>query len=737
MTFRSGDNAAEGDIAPRLLLVDDRADNLLALEEVLRPLRWATVSVRSGEDALRRLLVEDFAVIILDVQMPGMDGFETARLIKSRPRTRHIPIIFLTAISGQPEHFLKGYELGAIDYVYKPFEPEILRSKVTVLGELWARGVVIEQQREELAERFQDLQQAHQALARQTLELEEANEALERLAATATQERDLINAVLARAGELLGPTLEPGRAIEALLELVVPDLADWATVHLINSGTALELVGFRHCDPEIEGQLGEFLRQHPLQAGDPLGGAAAVRSGEPQMLSAVADLGTGPWGREVQSVVAVPLPGQQGPVGVLSLVRGSGSPHSKADVDLAAELGRRAGLAIDTAQVFLRERDIASALQHRLLPTELPAIAGLDVAAAYQTGAIGAAIGGDWYDIIPLEGDRVAITVGDVIGHGSDAAAIMGQVRAGLRSYALQGYPPAGVMNRLAGFVDSLGVDLVTCCYTELSLRDGAAITVAAGHPPPLVVGDGDAQYLDVDHDLALGPRPGWTYHERTTLLSPGSRLVYYSDGLIEVPGEPLDLGLQRLRAAGAAFDPGGSAVGSEVGGPAVGSDKLLEHILSELEPYIHGQDDLIALVAAPNVSADVSTVTRRIVNDASTPQSVRHWAAAFLEHWNVPSDDAHATILIIDELIANAITHTTGPTHILLRNEGTTIRVEVEDPSERQPRLRATSEDDVGGRGLQIVANLANSWGSNPREEGGKTVWFEIDFRHGSALSA
>jgi CheY-like chemotaxis protein len=733
MTLRSGDNAAEGDIAPRLLLVDDRADNLLALEEVLRPLQWATVSVRSGEDALRRLLVEDFAVIILDVQMPGMDGFETARLIKSRPRTRHIPIIFLTAISGQPEHFLKGYELGAIDYVYKPFEPEILRSKVTVLGELWARGVVIERQREELADRFQDLQQAHKVLARQTLELEEANEALERLAATATQERDLINAVLARAGELLGPTLEPSRAIEALLELVVPDLADWATVHLINSGTALELVGFRHRDAETEGQLGEVLRQHPLQAGDLMGGAAAVRSGEPQMLSAGRDLDAGPWGTEVQSVVAVPLPGQQGPVGALSLVRGEGRPHSKADVDLAAELGRRAGLAIDTAQVFVRERDIASALQHRLLPTELPAIAGLDVAAAYQTGAIGAAIGGDWYDLIPLEGDRVAITVGDVIGHGSDAAAIMGQVRAGLRSYALQGYPPAGVISRLAGFVDSLGVDLVTCCYTELSLRDGAAITVAAGHPPPLVVSDGDAHYLDVVHDLALGPRPGWTYHERTTLLSPGSRLVYYSDGLVEVPGEPLDLGLQRLQAAGASFDPGGSV------GPttSVGSDKLLEHILSELEPFIHGQDDLIALVAAPNVSADVTAITRRIVNDAGTPQSVRHWAAAFLEHWNVPVDDAHATILIIDELIANAITHTTGPTHILICRSGTTIRVEVQDPSERQPRLRATSDDDVGGRGLQIVANLANSWGSDPHDEGGKTVWFEIDFGDGSVLSA
>jgi CheY-like chemotaxis protein/anti-sigma regulatory factor (Ser/Thr protein kinase) len=728
MTMGSGEDVAEGVMVPPLLLVDDRADNLLALEEVLKPLGWPTVSVRSGEQALRRLLHEEFAVIILDVQMPGMDGFETARLIKSRPRTRHIPIIFLTAISGQPEHFLRGYELGAIDYVYKPFEPEILRSKVTVLGELWARGLLIEEQREELARRVEDLQRAHEALARQTVELEQANGELQRLARTATEELDLTNAVLARAGRLLVPTLEPNRAIEALLELVVPDLADWAIVHLGTEGADLDLVGVRHRDAGREGRLERFLRDHPQQADDP-GGPAAVRTGDPQVVWPVGDLALGEWGSETAAFMAVPLSGQQGPVGAVSLVRAGGPSYSKADVELASELGRRAGLAIDTAQVFVRERDIASALQHRLLPTELPAIAGLDVAAAYQTGAIGAAIGGDWYDLIRLDAHRVAITVGDVVGHGSDAAAIMGQVRAGLRSYALQGYPPAGVISRLAGFVDSLGVDLVTCCYTELSLRDGAAITVSAGHPPPLLVIDGEARFLDVAHDLALGPKPDWTYHERTTLLPSGSRLVYYSDGLVEVPGEPLDLGLQRLQAAGSRA-PGGLTRPN-------GSSNLLKHILSELEPFIHGQDDLIALVAEPEVPDQVDQAARRIVNDVSTPQSVRHWAAAFLDRWGVPDDEAQAAILIIDELIANAITHTTGPTEIVLTRQGTMVRVEVQDPSDRLPRLRRTSEDDVGGRGLQIVAKLASDWGSDLRDEGGKTVWFEIEMGGGSVLSA
>ena len=177
----------------RVLLVDDRPENLLAVEAVLEPLGVDLVSVRSGEDALRRLLVDEFAVIVLDVQMPVLDGFETARLIKGRERTRHIPIIFLTAISGGLEHHLKGYATGAIDYVYKPFEPEILRAKVAVLVDLWQRGVVIEHQ---LAE----LDRAHQALAGQTVELERSNAALEHLAEVAAH--DLVDPLHTAAGFL-------------------------------------------------------------------------------------------------------------------------------------------------------------------------------------------------------------------------------------------------------------------------------------------------------------------------------------------------------------------------------------------------------------------------------------------------------------------------------------------------------------------------------------------------------
>ncbi len=167
---------------PRVLLVDDRPDNLLAVRAVLEPLGLDLVEAASGEEALRHLLAGEFALIILDVQMPVLDGFETARLIRGRERTRYVPIIFLTAISGEPEHYQRGYESGAVDYVYKPFEPEILRAKVSVFSELWTRGAMIEAQREQLAGRLAELDEAHAGLAAQAVELERSNAALERFA---------------------------------------------------------------------------------------------------------------------------------------------------------------------------------------------------------------------------------------------------------------------------------------------------------------------------------------------------------------------------------------------------------------------------------------------------------------------------------------------------------------------------------------------------------------------------
>ena len=145
-----------------ILLVDDRAENLLALEAILEPLGHKLVRAQSGEEALRAVLSHDFAVILLDVQMPGMNGFEVARIVKSREKTRHIPIIFLTAISKEDEYVFTGYSVGAVDYLFKPFQPEILRSKVAALVDLHLKQLKIAEQEQQLhvAER-QDMELRH------------------------------------------------------------------------------------------------------------------------------------------------------------------------------------------------------------------------------------------------------------------------------------------------------------------------------------------------------------------------------------------------------------------------------------------------------------------------------------------------------------------------------------------------------------------------------------------------
>jgi CheY-like chemotaxis protein len=136
--------------SPKILIVDDRPENLLALEAILQGLGHELVKAHSGEEALKRLLTEDFALILLDVQMPGMDGFETATHIKQRERTRDVPIVFLTAIDGEAHQAFRGYAAGAVDYLSKPFDPWVLRAKVGVFIELYER-------RRELANQADDL----------------------------------------------------------------------------------------------------------------------------------------------------------------------------------------------------------------------------------------------------------------------------------------------------------------------------------------------------------------------------------------------------------------------------------------------------------------------------------------------------------------------------------------------------------------------------------------------------
>ena len=195
---------------PSLLLVDDRPENLLALEAVLEPLGYRMVRAGSGEEALRHLLGEDFAVIILDVQMPGIDGFETATAIKERERTRDIPIIFLTAISRDSDHRMQGFASGAVDYIFKPVEPDLLRAKVAVFVELQRKTRQLQEQGESLARELRERQLAESRLAQKMAELERSNADLEQFAYIASHDLQEPLRIIAGYLELLSDRLGDG-----------------------------------------------------------------------------------------------------------------------------------------------------------------------------------------------------------------------------------------------------------------------------------------------------------------------------------------------------------------------------------------------------------------------------------------------------------------------------------------------------------------------------------------------
>jgi serine phosphatase RsbU (regulator of sigma subunit) len=221
---------------------------------------------------------------------------------------------------------------------------------------------------------------------------------------------------------------------------------------------------------------------------------------------------------------------------------------SETDESLIAQLANMASVAIENAQLYERERQIAETLQLRLLPDGLPEIPRVAVAARYLPGSVGVHVGGDWYDVILLPGDRVGIAVGDVLGRGAGAAALMGQVRTAFRAYALGGEPPETVIQRLDRLIQTMDRGhFSTMLYLILDPRTGALQMVRAGHPPPLLLDpQGATRFLERGHGVPLGVVSEATYEPSAESLEAGSILVLYTDGLVE-SREGISEGMRRL----------------------------------------------------------------------------------------------------------------------------------------------------------------------------------------------
>ncbi|GAB7106132.1 SpoIIE family protein phosphatase [Streptomyces phaeofaciens JCM 4814] len=429
---------------------------------------------------------------------------------------------------------------------------------------------------------------------------------------------------------------------------------------------------------------------------------------------------------KITSAAYLPLIVQARPIGAMGLLYSNRAGFAAEERNILVALGSSIAQSLQRAMFYEQEKDIAQGLQQAMLPRTIPGVPGADIAVRYRAatigGSLGRDIGGDWYDVIPLPGGRVGAVIGDVQGHDTHAAAVMGQLRIVLRAYAAEGHTPATVMARASVFLHELDTDrFATCLYTEADLSTGVVQVVRAGHIDPLLRGpDGACRRVPVPGGLPLGLSAEFgslEYPVGTIELDPGHTLLLCTDGLVEAPGTDLDDGMRDLAALIAA-------------GPE-DVRKLADRLIDIAEE--RGGDDDVALLLLRRRGLDSPQTGGRLQQhvapgDPEALTEARHMIRAAVRTWGA----GHRTDeieLVADELITNALMHTEGAAIVTLRvltGGGRRLRVEVEDSSSALPRRREAGESGVSGRGLLLVDLLTDVWGVEARG-GGKCVWCEF----------
>ncbi|MFJ6574801.1 SpoIIE family protein phosphatase [Streptomyces sp. NPDC091368] len=427
-------------------------------------------------------------------------------------------------------------------------------------------------------------------------------------------------------------------------------------------------------------------------------------------------------GLGITAAAYLPLIAQARPIGALGLLYSDRTGFSEDERTLLVALGSSIAQSLQRAMLYEQEHDLAEGLQQAMLPRRIPEVPGAQTAVRYRSARLGRDIGGDWYDVIALPGGRVGAVIGDVQGHDTHAAAVMGQLRIVLRAYAAEGHPPATVMARASVFLHELDTErFATCTYAEVDLATGVVQVVRAGHVDPMVRDvDGRCRRLPVEGGLPLGLSAefGRLDYQVTTLeLDPGQTLMLYTDGLVEKPGADLDEGLQWLS----------SLVRR---GPA-DLQQLADH-LCDVVADRGGEDDVAILLLRRHGGYHPQGAGRFqqhvAQNDPEALSSARHMIRAAVRAWGA-GERADEIELVADELMTNALMHTDGGAIVTLRmltGPPRRLRVEVEDRSSALPRRREAGEAGVSGRGLLLVDGLSDTWGVESRG-GGKCVWCEF----------
>ncbi|MCX3061705.1 SpoIIE family protein phosphatase [Streptomyces beihaiensis] len=418
--------------------------------------------------------------------------------------------------------------------------------------------------------------------------------------------------------------------------------------------------------------------------------------------------GVGPGGLAV-----VPLLSRGRAVGVCLVGWDAPHPFSPEERSLLTATAGLVGQALTRARAYDREQELATTLQRSLLPRSLPELPGGVAVARYLPARRGLQVGGDWYDVIALPHNHVALVIGDVQGHSAAAATIMGQIRTAIRAYAVEGHPPDVVVSHANRLLVGMETDLfATCCYVDLGMEEGQAWCVRAGHPPPLLRHpDGDTEEVAVEGGPPLGVLAESEFPMTSVVLAPGTALALVTDGLVESAGLDMDVGLLRVRTTLAAADP-------------ANVDRMADDVLGDRGL---GEDD-VALLLLRYDGLKVRPI-RAGWSVWRLPDAVLHarrFTARTLRSWKV----AHMTdtvLLVVSELVTNALVHTEGAVHLDLMLTGDRLRVTVRDTSSRTPVKPVIVDwESTGGRGLLLVEAMSAAWGSTP-VSGGKQVWCEI----------
>ncbi|WP_256965632.1 ATP-binding SpoIIE family protein phosphatase, partial [Streptomyces griseiscabiei] len=521
----------------------------------------------------------------------------------------------------------------------------------------------------------------------------------------------------------IGSTLDVMRTAQELADLAVPRLADFVSVDLLDSvlrgrepvpgplDTAVALRRAAHQStyegvPEAAVPLGGIDSYPPFSPP-----ARALACGKP-LISGVDDPEYQRWVTEdgarrehvrrfgFHSVMATPLRARGITLGVAFLARRNGSkPFEQDDLVLAEELAGRAAVGVDNARRYTLERTNALTLQRSLLPRELPEQAAVEVAYRYLPAGSGAGVGGDWFDVVPLSGTRVALVVGDVVGHGLHASATMGRLRTAVRTLADVDLPPDELLTHLDDLVTHLTYDDgsipedlempsaseigATCLYAVYDPVSRVCALASAGHPPPVVLyPDGTVEVVRLSPGPLLGVG-GLPFESTEVELPEGSLLAFYTDGLVEARDQDIGRGQERLCEA--------------LASPGPSLEDTCDTVLGALLPEAPA-DDVALLLARTRALHTDQVATWSLPSDPAVVAEARARASRQLAAWGL-EEAAFVTELVVSELVTNAIRYGAVPIGLRLIRDRTLI-CEVSDASSTAPHLRRARAYDEGGRG-------------------------------------